>query len=43
MQILLLDGKIVGYISNLHPSVCTDFDLNDTFIAQIDFEAIKMI
>ncbi|MDD3054478.1 MAG: phenylalanine--tRNA ligase subunit beta [Aliarcobacter sp.] len=38
---VLIDGKIVGYICKLHPSVCTDFDLNDTFIAEIDFEAIK--
>lgn len=38
---VLIDGKIVGFISKLHPSVCSDFDLNDTFIAQIDFEAIK--
>lgn len=38
---VLIDEKIVGFISKLHPSVCSDFDLNDTFIAQIDFEAIK--
>lgn len=38
---VLIDGVVVGYICKLHPSVCTDFDLNDTFVAQIDFEAIK--
>ena len=38
---VLIDGVVVGFICKLHPSVCTDFDLNDTFIAQIDFEAIK--
>ena len=38
---VLIDGVIVGYICKLHPSVCADFDLNDTFVAQIDFEAIK--
>lgn len=38
---VLIDGKVVGYICKLHPSVCADFDLNDTFIAEIDFEAIK--
>lgn len=37
---VLIDGKIVGFICKLHPSVCGDFDLNDTFIAQIDFDAI---
>jgi len=38
---VLIDGNVVGYICKLHPSVCADFDLNDTFIAEIDFEAIK--
>ncbi len=38
---VLIEGKVVGYICKLHPSVCTDYDLNDTFIAEIDFEAIK--
>jgi phenylalanyl-tRNA synthetase beta chain len=38
---VLIDGVVVGYICKLHPSVCADFDLNDTFVAQIDFEAIK--
>lgn len=38
---VLIDGKVVGYICKLHPSVCADFDLNDTFIAEIDFETIK--
>jgi phenylalanyl-tRNA synthetase beta chain len=38
---VLIDGEIVGFICKLHPSICSDFDLNDTFIAEIDFEAIK--
>ena len=38
---LLIDGKIVGFICKLHPTVSTDYDLNDTFIAEIDFEAIQ--
>jgi phenylalanyl-tRNA synthetase beta chain len=38
---VLIDGKIVGSIYKLHPSVCEDFDLNDTFVAEIDFEAIS--
>lgn len=38
---VLIDGKVVGFISKLHPSVCEDYDLSDTFIAEIDFEAIK--
>ncbi|MDZ7818488.1 MAG: phenylalanine--tRNA ligase subunit beta [Aliarcobacter sp.] len=38
---VLIDGVVVGFICKLHPSVCADFDLSDTFVAQIDFEAIK--
>ena len=38
---VFIDRKNVGYICKLHPSVCLDFDLNDTFVAEIDFEAVK--
>ncbi|MEV9526088.1 phenylalanine--tRNA ligase subunit beta [Aliarcobacter butzleri] len=38
---VFIDGKNVGYICKLHPSVCLDYDLNDTFVAEIDFEAVK--
>ncbi len=38
---VLIDGKVVGFICKLHPSVSADFDLNDTFIAEIDLEAIQ--
>ena len=38
---VLIDGKVVGFICKLHPSACADFDLNDTFIAEIDLEAIQ--
>ena len=38
---VIVDGKNIGYISKVHPSVCEDYDLSDTFIAEIDFEAIK--
>ncbi|MGM0518838.1 MAG: phenylalanine--tRNA ligase subunit beta [Campylobacterota bacterium] len=38
---VIIDGKVAGFIAKLHPSVCEDFDLNDTFIAQIDFDMIK--
>ncbi|MGP2656301.1 phenylalanine--tRNA ligase subunit beta [Malaciobacter sp. WC5094] len=37
---IIIDDKIVGYISKLHPSVAEDYDLNDTFIAEIDFDEI---
>lgn len=38
---IIVDGKTIGYITKLHPSVANDFDLSDTFFAQIDFDAIK--
>lgn len=38
---ILIDGKISGFISKLHPSVESDFDLSDTFFAQIDFDSLK--
>lgn len=40
--IILMNQKEVGYISKLHPSVAADYDLPDSFIAQIDFDAIEM-
>lgn len=38
---ILIDGKTVGFISKLHPSVASEYDLNDTFIAEIDFDSIS--
>lgn len=38
---VLIDNEEVGFISKLHPSVAGDYDLNDTFIAEIDFNKIK--
>ena len=38
---ILIDGKISGFISKLHPSVAADFDLSDTFFAQIDFDSLE--
>ncbi len=38
---VIIDGKTVGYIAKLHPSVASDFNIADTFIAEIDFDAIK--
>ena len=37
---VIIDGKVVGYVAKLHPSVAEDFDLSDTFVAEIDFDAI---
>ncbi len=38
---IIINNQEVGYISKLHPSVAADFDLPDTFVAQIDFDAIE--
>ena len=38
---VIVDGKVIGYISKVHPSVCEDYDLSDSFIAEIDFDSIK--
>lgn len=37
---ILIDGKEVGFISKLHPSVADDYDLSDTFIAEVEFDKI---
>ena len=37
---VLINGKDAGFISKLHPNVANDYDLPDTFIAEIDFESI---
>ena len=38
---IIVNGKSIGYISKLHPSVADDFDLPDSFIAEIDFDKIS--
>jgi len=38
---VIIDGVIVGYISKLHPSIASEFDLPNSFVAEIDFDLIK--
>ncbi|MEN8717588.1 MAG: phenylalanine--tRNA ligase subunit beta [Sulfurovum sp.] len=38
---VIVNGKVIGFISKLHPSVSEDYDLSDTFIAEINFDEIK--
>jgi len=38
---IIVDGKEIGFISKLHPSVADEYDLSDTFIAEVDFDKIK--
>jgi len=37
---IVKDSKSIGYLAKLHPSVAKDFDLKDTFIAEIELESI---
>jgi phenylalanyl-tRNA synthetase beta chain len=37
---IILDGNIIGFVSKLHVSVAKDYELPDTFIAEIDFDKI---
>ncbi|SHO80544.1 Phenylalanyl-tRNA synthetase beta chain [hydrothermal vent metagenome] len=37
---IIIDGKVSGYLSMLHPNPKEDYNLFDTFIAQVDLDAI---
>ena len=37
---ILVDGKVCGFMSKLHPTVQEDFGIPDTFIAELDFDAL---
>ncbi len=37
---IIINNKICGYLSKVHPTVCENFDLKETFVAEIDFEAL---
>jgi len=37
---IIIGGKAVGYLSKLHPNAQEDFDAFETFIAQIDLDAV---
>jgi len=39
---IIQHGKVIGFISKLHPTVTTDFDISsNTYVAQIDFEKLN--
>lgn len=39
---VIQNGRDIGYISKLHPTVAKDFDISDaTFIGEIDFDGIE--
>ncbi|MDD5405922.1 MAG: phenylalanine--tRNA ligase subunit beta [Sulfurovaceae bacterium] len=37
---ILIDNKVCGYVSKLHPVAQEEFGLYETFIAELDFEAL---
>lgn len=37
---ILIDNKVCGFVSKLHPEVQDDFDLSDTFMAELDMSAL---
>jgi len=37
---IVIDGRVCGYMSKLHPTTQEDFGIPVTFIAEIDFEAL---
>jgi phenylalanyl-tRNA synthetase beta chain len=37
---IIINDEVCGYLTKVHPVVRDDFDLADTFIAEIDFEAL---
>lgn len=37
---IIVDGKVCGFLSKLHPTVQEDFGIPETFIAELDFDAL---
>ncbi len=37
---IIIDNTICGFLTKVHPTVCEEFDLKETFVAEIDFEAL---
>ena len=37
---IIINGKICGYLTKVHPTACEAFDLSETFVAEINFNAL---
>ena len=37
---IIINNQTCGYLTKVHPTVCEDFDLKETFVAEIDFAAL---
>ena len=39
---IVKNGKVLGILAKLHPKVAKDFDIDDTFFAEIETDALKL-
>ena len=37
---IIIDNTVCGFLTKVHPTVCETFDLKETFVAEIEFEAL---
>ena len=37
---IIINNQVCGYLTKVHPTVADDFDLAETFIAEIEFDAL---
>jgi phenylalanyl-tRNA synthetase beta chain len=37
---IIIDGKVCGFLTKLHPTVQDEYDIPETFIAELDFDAL---
>ena len=37
---IIIDNSVCGFLTKVHPTVCEAFDLKETFVAEIDFDAL---
>ena len=37
---IIINNEICGFLTKVHPDVSEDFDISDTFVAEIDFDAL---
>jgi len=37
---IIINNEICGFLTKVHPNVSEDFDISDTFVAEIDFDAL---
>lgn len=37
---IIINDEICGFLTKVHPNISEDFDISDTFVAEIDFDAL---